>query len=262
MPLPEITPFILTWNEEDNLSRCLATLTWAEQILVLDSGSTDRTLEIARQHPAVRFVVRPFDSHSQQANHGLGLIATPWVLALDADYLVPESFIASLQVGRVPLDPANVYFLPFTYCVAGQPLRASLLPPRGVLFARAGAVYEQDGHTQRLSTNGRRSVTLTYHLIHDDRKPIARWLNSQLNYARLEAEKLRVTPVEKLSLPDRFRRTGWLAPLLILPYVLLVRGLIWDGRAGWLYAFQRLVAETLLASLVLASKLTQRQRLE
>lgn len=258
--LTDITPFVLTWNEEENIGRCLNSLAWVQQILVLDSGSTDRTREIAQQHPGVRFEVRPFDSHSRQANYGLGLITTGWVLALDADYLVPADFIAALREDKIPLDPGTIYFLPFTYCIFGRPLRSTLLPPRGVLFARAGAVYDQDGHTQLLRTQGRRCVTLPYRMIHDDRKPFVRWLSSQQKYAVLELEKLWTTPPGQLSLPDKIRLTGWLVPLIILPYVLLGRGLLLDGPAGWYYAFQRLVAETLLALLVLEAKLTARQR--
>ena len=51
--LHEITPMILTFNEEANIGRTLAKLTWAKKILIIDSGSTDRTLEIASQYPQV-----------------------------------------------------------------------------------------------------------------------------------------------------------------------------------------------------------------
>jgi hypothetical protein len=253
--LSELTPFILAWNEEDNLGRCLGSLTWAKQILVLDSGSTDRTLQIAAEFPQVRIVRRPFDSHAAQANYGLDRITTSWVLSLDADYVLTSEFQCALREGGFPWEEDCIYFAPFRLCVMGKPLRRSLYPPRGVLYARAGAHYDQDGHTQRISMAGRRPVMLPYSLLHDDRKPSSRWLLAQEKYARLEAEKLVRAAPRELTLPDRLRRTGWAAPLIILPYLLFIRGTIFDGWRGIFYAFQRSYAELLLALFLLEKKL-------
>jgi hypothetical protein len=96
---------------------------------------------------------------------------------------------------------------------------------------------------------------LTHPIIHDDRKPLTRWLESQRKYAVLEAEKMRAAPDADLNLPDRLRRTGWVNVLVILPYALLLRGLIWDGLPGLLYGMERLYAELILALHVLHGKL-------
>ena len=71
LPVGEITPLLLTFNEEDNLERTLAPLSWAREIVVVDSGSTDRTLEILARDPRIRVVVRDFDTHAMQWNFGL-----------------------------------------------------------------------------------------------------------------------------------------------------------------------------------------------
>jgi glycosyltransferase involved in cell wall biosynthesis len=252
--LSDLTPFILTWNEEANIGRCLESVAWAKQILVVDSGSTDRTLEIVAKYPQARVVPRPFDGHSAQANFGLAQIQSAWVLSLDADYVLTPEFTAALQAPDFRWDPGCVYFAPFRFCVYGRPLRASIYPARGVLYARAGARYEQDGHTQRLALEGRRAVYLQEPLLHDDRKSLARWFDSQMKYAALEAEKLATVPEESLGLPDRLRRTGWAAPLVVVPYTLFVRGLILDGWRGVFYAFQRGYAELLLALYLLEKK--------
>jgi glycosyltransferase involved in cell wall biosynthesis len=254
--LSDITPFILTYNEEPNLERCLESVAWASQILVLDSCSTDGTAAIVARYPQARFVQRPFDCHSAQANFGLGLIGTSWVLSLDADYVLSPGLQASLANGEVPFDPGTVYFAPFRFRVYGKILRTCFMPPRGILYAREGAVYDQDGHTQRLSLTGRKTVLLNHPIIHDDRKSLTRWLESQRKYAALEADKLKASPREELNLPDRLRSTGWAAPVVIFPYALLVRGLIFDGLPGILYAVERLYAEVILALYVLHGKLS------
>jgi glycosyltransferase involved in cell wall biosynthesis len=253
--LSDITPFILTYNEEPNLDRCLESVNWASQILVLDSGSTDGTAAVVARYPRARIVVRPFDCHSNQANFGLTQIKSSWVLSLDADYVISPELREEIAATIANADPGTVYFAPFKFRVYGKLLRTCFMPPRGILYAHAGAVYHQDGHTQRLSIAGRKTAMLTNPIIHDDRKPLTRWLESQRKYAVLEAEKMRAAPDTDLNLPDRLRRTGWANVLVILPYALLIRGLIWDGLPGVLYAMERLYAELILALHVLHGKL-------
>jgi glycosyltransferase involved in cell wall biosynthesis len=64
--LADITPVILTYNEAANIGRSLERLTWAREVVVVDSGSTDDTLAIVARFPNARVVKRPFDTHAQQ----------------------------------------------------------------------------------------------------------------------------------------------------------------------------------------------------
>src|SRR5258706_12991553 len=93
--LDQITPVILTWNEAPNIGRNLDRLGWAREIVVLDSGSDDDTQAIAQRYPNVRWLTRMFDSHERQWTYAVQEtgIATPWVLRLDADYIVPQATI-------------------------------------------------------------------------------------------------------------------------------------------------------------------------
>lgn len=243
--LDTITPVILTYNEAANLVRTLTPLTWAKQIIVIDSGSTDETLEILSAYPQVQVFQRTFDTHANQWNYGLHQVQTEWVLSLDADYYITEELIAEMSC--LPSDSAiNAYFVRFKYCALGQPLRATLLPPRAVLFRRDRATYCDDGHTQLLEVDGT-TGQLSAYIHHDDRKSLSHWLWAQNRYAILEAQKLLATPTKQLSLGDRLRKQKVIAPFIILFYCLILnRGLL-DGRAGWYYAFQRVLAEILLS---------------
>ena len=242
----DLTPVILTYNEAPNIARVLARLTWATEVVVIDSGSTDSTLQLLASFANVRVVHRLFDSHAQQwsfAVHETG-IATRWILALDADYLLTPELQAELPA-LLACEEVAGYRIPFRYCVQGQPLRGTLYPPVVALYQRAGARYVQDGHTQRLQLDGDIRDCSAF-MLHDDRKPLSHWLWAQDRYARLEADLLLTTPWRELRLPDRLRTIPMLAPIVVFFYCLLAKRGILDGRAGLFYAMHRLTAELII----------------
>lgn len=252
MNLQDLTPLILTFNEAPNIGRVLEHLTWAKRIVVVDSYSTDDTLEILRSYPQVEIFQRQFDTHANQWNYGLEQVQTEWVLSLDADYIVPEALVSEIE--SIPNETKiDGYYIPFKYCVFGKPLRGTILPPRQALFRRQRATYIDDGHTQLLQVFGQ-ADTLNHSLYHDDRKPLSRWLWAQDRYMVLEVKKLLATPENELSLGDRIRKMRVLAPLIILIYCLILKGGIFDGWAGWYYAFQRVLAEILLSIHLIQAK--------
>lgn len=242
-----ITPVILSLNEEANLERTLGMLTWANDVVLLDSGSTDATLEIAAKYANVRIFQRPFDSHANQWNHAVFRtgIQTDWILALDADYILSEKLIGEL-CSLVPPDEVSGFRAQFVYCIEGQPLRATVYTPATVLFRRNLARYVQDGHTQRLIISGKLE-SLAGMIFHDDRKPMSRWVASQDRYMRLEAEKLLNANWLSLGWSGRIRKLRVVAPFAMMFYCLVLKGLILDGHAGLFYSFQRVFAELLLS---------------
>jgi glycosyltransferase involved in cell wall biosynthesis len=253
MPFTPITPLILTYNEAPNLARTLGPLHWAERIVVIDSFSTDETLDILRQHPQCEVFQRKFDTHAQQWNYGLEQIDTPWVLSLDADYVLSPALLQELE--RWQPDPVLAgYFIPFKYCVFGKPLRGSILPPRQALFARDRARYVDDGHTQMLEVDGG-SGHFQHPILHDDRKPLSRWLWAQDRYAQLELAKFSTLTSDHSRFNDWIRRQIVLAPFVVFFYCMILKGGILDGWRGWYYAFQRMLAELLLGLYLLEEKL-------
>src|SRR6266446_335666 len=242
-----ITPLILTYNEAPNIGRTLEQLCWAREIVVVDSFSDDETVKIASSFPQVRVIQRAFDNHAAQWNFGLKNtgISSGWVLALDADYVLTPKFVDELRSLRT-VGETNGYQAGFTYCVNGRSLRSGLLPSFTVLYRREVARYEQDGHTQRLIVDGK-VETLRSRILHDDRKPITRWFQSQQRYMALEAKKIVSAEAGTLGIADRVRRLRVIAPVAVLFYCLIVRGGVLDGWAGFYYAFQRMLAELLLS---------------
>src|SRR5437879_6272222 len=249
-----LTALVLTYNEQENIRRNLEAMGWVRKGIVVDSFSNDRTREIVRSCTNVQVVQRVFDTHANQWNAGLDPIDAEWALTLDADYVLT----AELQEEIKKVQPASdiaLYWGEFDYCIFGRPLRASIYPPRVVLFRTKRARYVDEGHTQQLRVKGK-LAKFTGKIWHDDRKPLNRWFQSQVRYSEIEATYLLGAKSEELSRLDRLRK-NWLivAPLVMPIYLLLVRGLIFDGWNGWYYAFQRTVAEMMLSLRLLEAKL-------
>jgi glycosyltransferase involved in cell wall biosynthesis len=243
--LDQITPVILTGNEEPNIGRTLSHLTWARDIVLVDSLSSDATADIARTFPNVRFFSREFDEHAQQWTFGLQQVRTPWMLALDADYVVPDQLRRELETLDVP-PGVKGFRSRFLYAVGGRTLRASLYPSRVVLASTTHATFWQDGHTQRIAVDGEVGE-LANPIIHDDRKSFGRFLERQRRYMRQEAEKLRRTDPRALGVAGRVRKLVVIAPFAVLIHTLFVKGLILDGAAGLRYTWERFVAELILS---------------
>jgi glycosyltransferase involved in cell wall biosynthesis len=257
--LTQVTPVILSFNEAPNIARILAKLQWAKEVVVVDSGSTDQTVEILDTFSNVRCVHRPFDSHANQWNFAIKdtSISTEWVLALDADYLLSDSLVAEMDALN-PLNNVDGYETAFLYCIFGKPLRGTLYPPVTTLYRLRGARYVQDGHTQRIKILGA-VQRLSGRIWHDDRKPLSRWLASQVKYADQEAALLLSKPVSELRIQDRLRRLMVITPWLVPLYCMTVgRGAL-DGWAGIYYALERGVAEAVLALKLLEARLAARK---
>jgi glycosyltransferase involved in cell wall biosynthesis len=170
--LSQVTPIVITWNEEPNVKRVFDQLRWADRVIVVDSGSTDGTLQLLAGYPNVRVFTKAFRSHADQTNFALREtgITTEWVLSIDADYVLSNPLLAEIDSLR-PEDRIAGYSTCFEYWTLGQPLRGSLYPPRVVLFRRLQAEYEQEGHAHRLRLRGT-VLPLANPVFHDDRKPL------------------------------------------------------------------------------------------
>jgi len=241
-----LTALILTKDEEENIGRTLAAIRWIDKVVIVDSFSSDQTLQIARaSHPNVAIVQREFDTHANQWNFGLDQVDSEWTLSLDADYEVSPALVDEIKQ-LSPVNDVVGYEAAFEYRIFGRSLRASVYPPRIVLFRPKQSSYYDDGHTQRLKVNG---IVRSFagKIYHDDRKSFRQWIESQKKYAKIEAKHLLAQPSEKLNPPDRLRRKIFFAAPAMFFYLLFGRGLILDGWPGWVYVCQRTVAELLLS---------------
>ncbi len=152
---------IIAWNEEERLRACLESVAWAEEILVIDAESTDKTVQVAREFTD-RIWVRPWPGFAEQKNFALDQATCEWVLSLDADERVtPELRERISRIVRAN-GPGDGYSIPRKNIFWGAWVRHGGLYPdyQLRLFRRAAgrfvdsAVHESvvvEGHVERLA---------------------------------------------------------------------------------------------------------------
>ncbi|MDH3377200.1 MAG: glycosyltransferase family 2 protein [Gammaproteobacteria bacterium] len=256
--LNQITPVILTFNESSNIQRSLDRLNWAADIVIVDSYSTDDTVELIKKYPQARLFQRDFDCHANQWNFAISetSIYSEWVLALDADYILEDALVNELDHLEQE-RAADAYSANFRYCVLGKPLSGTLYAPVTVLYRRDKAIYIQDGHTQRVQVDGDVG-RLKMSILHDDRKPLSSWLRAQDKYMQLETDLLWNKQWRELSIADKIRKLIVISPIAVFFYCLLVKRGLFDGRVGLYYAIQRSVAEAILSLRLLEKSISKK----
>jgi glycosyltransferase involved in cell wall biosynthesis len=258
--LSDITPVILTYNEEPNIRRVLAKLSWARHIVIVDSHSTDKTREIISEFQNAQIFPHTFEAHAAQWKYAIREtgIATEWILALDSDYVLSDELVEEMA-NLTPADNVAGYEAAFRYLIQGHALARSIYPPRIVLCRRDRARIYQDGHTQRLEVTGGDVRRLKSLVDHDDRKSLTRWIAAQDRYAQLERQKLFSISHTDLRIADRLRARGFFAPVAVLLHCLFIKGLIFNGLHGLYYSYQRAVAEFLLSLYLIDDRLKRRK---
>lgn len=250
MTPPPLSVVILTYQEEINIRFALQSVQWSDNVLVVDSYSTDQTEAICREFPNVTFIQNRFTGLAAQRQFALdsGLLKNDWVLALDADEYVPDELrneLFDLFHNSTPTK-AVAYDMAMRIVMWGKWLKHSSEYPVywRRLINRSHCKYVQRGHADTIDADGPVG-RLKNDIIHHDRKGISDWLAKHNRYTTEEAkyalEELRNVPLSNIFSRDRMERRRALKRIFrFMPMNSLVRFLylylfrfgILDGRAG------------------------------
>ncbi len=226
---------IITLDEERNLDRCLRSVAWAEERVVVDCGSRDATLQIATRH-GCKVVERPWPGYAEQKNFAVDQTRHEWVLSLDADeWLTPLGVAEIRQVLRAPR--ADVFAFPRHSAFCGRFIRHAWTPDWQLRLFRKGRARFAGGrvHESLRPAAGARVQRLRQPLQHLPYRSVAEYAERIQRYTDLAARSIEEEP----GRPGRTRL--WLSPpaAFFKHYVLKqgfrdgVRGLIVSAGAAW-----------------------------
>jgi glycosyltransferase involved in cell wall biosynthesis len=191
-----VSVIVLTRNEAANIDRCLASVGWAAQVVVLDSGSTDDTVERAVA-AGVEVVVEPWRGYGAQREFALRLpvLRYDWVYMVDADEWVSTELAG--EIAQVLANPTHsAYTQRFRLVFQGRWIRHCGWY-RGFwvarLMRRTAARFDTELFGERVRVTGS-TGRLRHDLVDEDRKGLAAWLHKHVRYAELEAARRGRTP--------------------------------------------------------------------
>jgi glycosyltransferase involved in cell wall biosynthesis len=188
----KLSVVVITKNEEAVIARCLESVAWADEVVVVDSGSTDRTLEISRSLGAKVHVTPDWPGPGTQRNRAIDLSSGEWILALDADEWVPPALRDEIVALLNGAPDAVAYRIPRLSSYCGRYMRHGGWWPDPVsrLFKRGAARYGGGIVHDHLLVEGRMGK-LRAHLMHEAFTDIDEVLGKLNSYSSWGAQALR-----------------------------------------------------------------------
>jgi glycosyltransferase involved in cell wall biosynthesis len=255
-PLEPPSILVLTKDEEVNIEACLETAAFSDDIVILDSFSSDRTLELARRYPNVRVYQRPFDTEFRQRNFALHEIEYkhPWVYISDADErITPELRNELLSIASNPADPHAAYRLRYRNMFHGRWIRRSTGYPVWIIrLVRPKQVhYEVRATNVHPIANGSVGELQSHFVHYSFNTGLRRWFEKHNFYSDKEAEEaVTVRRKQRPRVRDLSSRDPMAARRAVKNWSFFLRGrALWrflymylmrlgllDGRAGFHYA--------------------------
>jgi glycosyltransferase involved in cell wall biosynthesis len=232
-PRTTLSVAIITLNEEANLPRTLASIAWADEIVVVDSGSTDGTREIAESHRA-RVITETWRGFAAQKNFALSLCTSDWVLSLDADEAVSPELAASIRRATEAPPAHTAYSLPRRNFFLGRWIRHGGYSPDAKLrlFPRGQGAFQETPVHETAVFAGKVEM-LDGDLLHDAYPTLASYLDHMQRYSTLGAGIAVARGRTGRGLLS-FLNGVLLNPLATFLYDYVLRAGFLDGREGLL----------------------------
>ena len=245
----DCTVLIMTFNESHNLDACLNSVVKRfRRICVVDSFSTDNTLEIASSYPEVEIFKNQFESWGSQRNwlFQAANIKTEYVLFLDADEIISDPLAKELEQELKKNEYDNAKFA-VKNIFLGTWIKYSYGHPSIVRIFRTSTspYYHSEGAREYPTINGKQ-VYLKNPLIHRDNRPIEEWFKKHISNAKRESEYLiniSSDSTKNNSLKDFIRNKIWVnLPIFFRSFIYFIyryilRGGFLDGKAGFIFCF-------------------------
>ncbi|MCD6320355.1 MAG: glycosyltransferase family 2 protein [Candidatus Desulfofervidaceae bacterium] len=186
--MPKLSAIIITYNEEKNIEACLKSVSWADEIIVVDSFSTDKTLEIAAKFTD-KISQHPFYGYGKQKAFALSKASGEWILSIDADERVTPALKEEIEIAISNSEIAG-YYLPRKNFFCGRWIRHSGWYPNYQLrlFKRGKARFDERLVHEKVVVNGKIGYLKTP-LIHYTYSSLTDFLKKMQKYVDLWAQE-------------------------------------------------------------------------
>lgn len=187
--MTKLSVTVITWNEEERLRACLESVTWADEVVVVDAESTDKTIQVAREFTE-RIWIRPWPGFAVQKNFALEQARGEWVLSLDADERVTPELRREIEAVIARGGPADGYAIPRKNIFWGAWVRHGRLYPdyQRRLFRRGRGRFLERAVHESVEIQG--SVgRLRAPLLHQSYRNLEEFLQRSNRYSTLAAEE-------------------------------------------------------------------------
>jgi len=262
--IKNITTIILTLNEEQDLPRCLAALDWCKSIIVVDAGSSDRTVDIATAHGCVVYE-RNWPGFAAQRNWALQHtnVKTDWVLFIDADEVVTKELVAEIE--NAITSNMAAFYITFKVMLWDKWVRrSSNFPVWHPRLCRLGHVVYKNavtGHGETWDVHGEVGYLKSPYLHYNFSKGFSSWLAKHNRLSSMECDAFfehdyRWTKNiallfgrDKHKKRQALRQLSFrfpLRPLLRFTYNYIFKGGFLEGRAGFIYCSLYFIYEVMI----------------
>jgi glycosyltransferase involved in cell wall biosynthesis len=229
--LEKLTAIIPTFNEEENIQRAIDSVDFADEILVIDSFSTDRTLEIVAKYPRIRLIQRVFDNFSNQKNFAIQQAKYNWIFLLDADEEVTDNLKQELKNKIIKPDNFKGFYVYRNFFFRNKKINFSGWQRDKVirLFKKDDNIYQGKVH-EKIQSKGEIGF-LKEKLNHYSYKNREQYKAKLLKYAKLQAEEILdkqsyVTPFHIIIKPS----------IRFLIHYFIKLGIL-DGKSGLIMSY-------------------------
>jgi len=237
----QLSAVVITKNEAERIDQCLTSLSFADELIVVDAESTDTTADQARAAGA-RVFVRPWPGYGQQKNFGRMQARGDWILFVDADEEVsPE--LATEILATITKPTKDFYWLRIVTVFLGRPLRHLFGHNPRLMKRSSGGWTETLVHEQvetnmgeQISLGDANSEVLTAALLHHSHPTIASYLERMHHYTTLDAKEMAQSGHHRSGrhIKPSFALPFWLGMRQFAKLLLYRRGIL-DGPVGWLW---------------------------
>ncbi|WNC73127.1 glycosyltransferase family 2 protein [Thalassotalea psychrophila] len=221
---------IICKNEEDKIERCLSSLTFADEIVLLDSGSSDKTLTIAKKYTDKIYVREDWLGFGEQRRRAEELATNDWILAIDADEVVPEALQIEIKTYMQSINANEVLVLNRLTSFCGKFVHHSGWYPDPIVRIYNRTKYRYNGNLvhESVSCKGSKKIQLKANLMHYTFDNLKDYLVKRCGYAEAWAEE-RYNKGKKSS-SIKAVAAGLFA---FIRHYVFYRGFL-DGRTGFL----------------------------